>query len=112
MITDFKTDILQQDFISTYVFLQKGLANAVLPSLDNHACLIMCMKDTPLGIRFEDATRNCKKNECNRSIESDKNIEEKTHCATYWHIQHYIHEVSNGLIFIYSEYINSNAIIY
>ena len=100
---------MQQDFISTYVFLQKGLANAVLPSLDNHACLIMCMKDTPMGIRFEDATRNCKKNECNRS---DEDVEGKTHCATYRHIQRYIHEVSNGLIFIYGEYINNNAIIY
>ena len=65
-----------------------------------------------MGIRFEDATKNCKKNECNRSIESDQDVEEKTHCATYRHIQRYIYEVSNGLIFIYSKYVNNNAIIY
>ena len=72
----------------------------------------MCMKDTPMGMRFENATRNCKKNGCNRSIESDKNIEERTHCATYRHIQHYIYEVSNESVFIYGKYINNNAIIY
>ena len=72
----------------------QGLASAVLPNLDNHECLNACMRDTQLGSKFVATSAKCEDNNRKRSVDSDREDEEKTHCATYRHIKHYLDEVS------------------
>merc|ERR1711936_45206 len=71
-----------------------GLASAVLPNLDNHECLNSCMRDTPLGNKFVATAMKCEDDDRRRSIDSDQETEEKTHCATYQHIKHYLDELN------------------
>ena len=52
------------------------------------------MKDTPLGNKLKGSLMTCEDEDRKRSIDEDEEIEEKTHCATYQHIQHYLDEVS------------------
>ena len=66
----------------------------MLPNLDNHECLAACMKDTFLGDKLKASMTECADEDRKRSIDSDQEIEEKTHCATYQHIQHYLEEVN------------------
>ena len=66
----------------------------MLPNLDNHECLAACMVDTPLGNKFKESMMTCEDDDRKRSIDSDEEIEEETHCATYNHILHYIDEVT------------------
>ena len=91
--------IQAQGFSVRYPILNKfvfqGLASAVLPNLDNHECLNACMRDTQLGNKFVATSAKCEDNNRKRSVDSDREEEEKTHCATYQHIKHYLDEVSN-----------------
>jgi len=77
-----------------FLFAVLGLATAVLPNLDNHQCLADCMKDTLLGNKFKETMMKCDDEDRKRSIDSDQETEEKTHCATYQHILHYIDEMN------------------
>ena len=69
----------------------------MLPNLDNHECLITCMKDTPMGNKLEDTARKCDDDDRKRSIRSDQETEEQTHCATFQHIKHYLDEVNKNM---------------
>merc|ERR1712126_110663 len=94
--------IIMRATIATF-FTIIGLASAVLPNLDNHECLNACMRDTPLGNKFEATDAKCEDDERAKSVQSEREEEEKTHCATYQHIKHYLDELncelsSNGWI--------------
>ena len=52
------------------------------------------MRDTPLGKKFIDTANKCEDDDRRRSIDSDQETEEETHCATFQHIKHYLDEVS------------------
>ena len=64
-----------------------------MPNLDNHECLNACMRDTPLGNKFEATDAKCEDDEREKSLQSQREEEEKTHCATYQHIKHFLDEV-------------------
>ena len=48
------------------------------------------MRDTPLGNKFEATDAKCEDDERTKSLQSEREEEEKTHCATYQHIKHYL----------------------
>ena len=52
------------------------------------------MRGTSLGNKFEATAEKCEDNDRKKSVESEREEEEKTHCATYQHIKHYLDEVS------------------
>ena len=51
------------------------------------------MTGTPLGNKFEATAEKCEDNDRKKSVESEREEEEKTNCATYKHIKHYLDEV-------------------
>ena len=55
------------------------------------------MIDTPLGNKFEATDAKCEDDEREKSLQSEREEEEKTHCATYQHIKHYLDEVKKCL---------------
>ena len=55
------------------------------------------MRDTPLGNKFEATDAKCEDDERTKSLQSEREEEEKTHCATYQHIKHYLDEVGKCL---------------
>ena len=52
------------------------------------------MKDTFLGNKLKASLMACDDEDRKRSIDSDEEMEEQTHCATYQHILRYLDEAS------------------
>ena len=48
------------------------------------------MHGTYMGLKLEEASKQCEDDDRNRSIESDQETEKQTNCASYQHILHYL----------------------
>ena len=50
-----------------------------------------------MGNKLKTTALTCDDDDRRRSIDSDQEIEEQTHCATFDHTQHYMNEVYDKL---------------